>query len=578
MPTDHHLPRTCSEQTPAETADMAASKFTSYLPPLLSQWMSRPPYLLHIRSSTAFIIGAVCLAIFTDILLYGLIVPVIPFAISVRAGVAPDSVQQWNAILLSCYSLALFLGAPAAGLCADRVRSRRWPLLLGLVALAGSTLMLCLGRSVGVLAVARILQGLSAGVVWSVGLALLADTVGPSEVGVAMGWVSIAMSVGLLVSPVIGGAVYEAAGYYEVYYVAFSLIALDILLRILLVEKREAARWMSVEGSTAATAPGGNGAEADLESGAAAAAAAAAVEPPAEKGPDAGPSQEGTHGDSNTTANTAAPSDPPAAASIADPPGTATPTPTKPLPRHPHLYLIKSRRLLAALYGCVIQAVLWVAFDTVIPLFVKATFAWDSTAAGLIFFALYVAGFASPLVGILSDRHGTRWLSAGAFAAGVPVMVCLRFVSENTLRHKILLGALLFLEGTVLTITATPLMAEITYAIESKAKRRPGIWGDKGVYGIGYGLFTNAFALGGTVGSLVAGYVVAGAGWGTLTWVLAVFSASGAVVVALWCGEQGRDGGRKDEIMAERERSAEADPARQREPVTAGSPEKGTET
>jgi len=147
-----------------------------------------------------------------------------------------------------------------------------------------------------------------------------------------------------------------------------------------------------------------------------------------------------------------------------------------------------------------------------------------------------VPGFSAPLVGILADRYGARWPSLAGFVASVPLLVCLRFVTENTIGQKVLLGALLALLGMTLTFCNTPLMAEITYAIEEKEKRRPGMWGEKGVYGIGYGLFTTAFALGGTAGSLLSGYVNAGPGWGTMTWALAIWMASGIPVVAIWLG------------------------------------------
>lgn len=198
---------------------------------------------LAFRSSTPFITFTVCLAIFTDIFLYGLIVPVIPFSLSVQVGVAEDEVQHWTAILLACYNVALFVGSPIAGFYADQTSSRRLPLLIGLVALAGATLLLCLGTTVALLVVGRLLQGLSAAVVWSVGLALMVDTVG-KDVGQSMGYVSIAMSVGLLISPVIGGAVYANAGYYAVYYVAFAIILCDIILRLVLIEKKVARQWL----------------------------------------------------------------------------------------------------------------------------------------------------------------------------------------------------------------------------------------------------------------------------------------------------------------------------------------------
>lgn len=133
-------------------------------------------------------------------------IPVIPFSLTVQVGVPADQVQRWTSILLACYSVALLVGSPVFGWYADHSASRRWPLLIGLVLLAGSTLLLCFGTTIALLVVGRLLQGLSAGVVWSVGCALLVDTMGDA-VGVAMGYVNIAMCLGLLIAPVVGGAV-----------------------------------------------------------------------------------------------------------------------------------------------------------------------------------------------------------------------------------------------------------------------------------------------------------------------------------------------------------------------------------
>lgn len=183
------------------------------------------------------------MAIFTDIFFYGLIVPVLPFALSDRAGVAEDEVQYWVSILLAAYSAALFISSPIAGIYADHTSSRRWPLLLGLVALAGSTFLLAFGNSIGLFIVGRVLQGVSAAVVWSVGCALLVDTMG-SKVGVAMGYVNISMSVALLLAPIIGGVVYNNVGYLAVYYVALGVVGLDIALRLVMIEKKVAGQWI----------------------------------------------------------------------------------------------------------------------------------------------------------------------------------------------------------------------------------------------------------------------------------------------------------------------------------------------
>lgn len=306
---------------------------------------SRPPHFLEFRSSSTFILATVCIAIFTDILLYGIIVPVIPFALTSRVGVDEDSVQTWNAILLACYTIALFVGSPLVGLYADHTSSRRWPLLIGLVSLAGSTIILCLGRTIALLIIGRILQGLSAAIVWTVGLALMVDTV-PDKIGEAMGYSAIAMSMGLLVSPAIGGAVFAAKGYYAVYYIAFGCIFLDIVLRLILIEKKIARQWISDEEESSDPNPEAAG---PLAAGQHAAETAETTEPPEmsvmhdEKVGRAGPGHDGGNSDIDPEATAV----PPAAPSIVASGRTA---------KHPKLKLLKSRRLLAANFGIIIQA------------------------------------------------------------------------------------------------------------------------------------------------------------------------------------------------------------------------------
>jgi MFS family permease len=81
--------------------------------------------------------------------------------------------------------------------------------MAGLFTLSGSTVMLCVGSSIPVLVIGRLLQGISAAVVWTVGLALLVDTVGRDEIGEAMGIVAVAMSLGIFTAPLLSGVVYE---------------------------------------------------------------------------------------------------------------------------------------------------------------------------------------------------------------------------------------------------------------------------------------------------------------------------------------------------------------------------------
>ena len=148
---------------------------------------SKPPWGLQWRSSTLFITSTVGIGLFTDLFLYGLVVPILPFILRDRIDLPEAQIQSHVSGLLAAYAGASVLFSPPAGILADRLSTRQLPFLVGLVALLGATLMLFLGQSIPVLVIARVLQGISAAVVWTIGLALVLDTVGPGNLGKTIG-------------------------------------------------------------------------------------------------------------------------------------------------------------------------------------------------------------------------------------------------------------------------------------------------------------------------------------------------------------------------------------------------------
>ncbi|KAF7892198.1 uncharacterized protein EAF01_010278 [Botrytis porri] len=473
---------------------------------------SPPPRLLKFRSSKIFILSTICVAVFTDIFLYGIIVPVVPFSLTKRAGVHESSVQSWVSVLLAVYGAALLIGSPISGWYADHSTSRRLPLLIGLVAMVGSTVMLCLAKSVALLIVGRIFGGLSAAIVWTVGLALLVDTVGQAEIGEILGYVSLSMTLGILVAPLLGGIVYEKAGYYAVFYMAFGLLVLDILLRLVLIEKKMARQWLDDEVPTSAGSS-------DLS-----------ISPNRNEDAVVADADARNKNVTNKDEEKVAQS---------NPLGTteAAPTSLQQISKWPAMFtLLRSRRLCAGLWGCVVQASLMSSFDAIIPLFVQKTFHWDSVGAGLVFLALMIPNFAAPVVGWACDRYGPRWPCVGGFCFAIPFWILLRLVTYNSLHQKVLLCALLALIGVSLTCVIPGLMAEITYIVEAKEKQIPGRFGKNGAYAQAYGLFVTAFAAGTLIGPIWAGYVRDSAGWGTMSLSLGLFSLTGAVPCLIWTG------------------------------------------
>ncbi|KAI0596326.1 MFS general substrate transporter [Biscogniauxia sp. FL1348] len=336
-----------------------------------------------------------------------------------------------------------------------------------------------------------------------------------------MGYVNVSVCVGLLAAPAVGGAVYAAAGYHAVYYVAFGVIGLDAVLRLLVVEKKVVKQWIDEEGEEISHTQSKKS-KGDMEKAVSVVQQGNAYL--TETGSDGGAQSRST--ETGIQASELA---------------------TQPMPKRSVLIaILKSPRVLASLYGIVVEGSIMIGFDAVLPLFVQRTFHWNSTAVGILFLALFLPGFISPLAGWLADKYGARWISVFGFICNVPLLVCALFISENTIQHKVLLGVLLAFLGITLSCTNTPLMAEVSYAVEEKAAEQPGIFGENGVYGLAYGISTMAFALGGVIGPIWGGCVVEAAGW-----TFALWSATAAVVVALWVGDPAKKDKRPTEDAEE---------------------------
>lgn len=316
------------------------------------------------------------------------------------------------------------------------------------------------------------------------------------------------MSLGILISPLLGGIVYEHAGYNAVFAMAYALIGLDIVLRLLLVEKKVARRWEAetrAEGSVAANE------ESDV--------GMASTETPTRTS-DAEKSAPATEGQ-------------PEADAIEHRQRFRDRLP-------PVLSLLYSRRLWAALVASLLQATLMTSFDSVLTIHAANVFGWTSTGAGLLFLPIVIPGFLAPLFGWLSDKFGGRYFATVGFLCACPPLVCLRFVDENSIKDKVLLCALLAVVGLFLALTFPPIMAEISSVVEAKeksmlARGHPG-FGSGGAYAQAYALFNVAFAGGCMVGPLLAGFIVEDRGWTTMAWVLGLISAVAAVPTCLWLG------------------------------------------
>lgn len=454
------------------------------------------PKLVELRSSRWFTIVVVSFATATDVFMYGLIVPVTPTALQKRVGLSEESVQGWTSILLALNAAALLAFSPIFGYLADRSESRRWLLILALVALGAATALLCVGTNIGLWVGGRLFQGAAAAMVWAVGMALMVDTVGKDGLGQAVGYVSMAVSFGGVGGPLLGGVLYQYGGYYAVFGLAFGFLGLDIFLRLMLIERRHAIKWVESE-----TRP------------------LAAEQQGTEKGAEENPTN------------------PPASRNGSD----NRESPMKPSSRSELrriAFLLSSPRLIVSLWGNFIITLVLASFDSVLPLFVQGTFGWQQSGQGLIFIPLMVPHVLCPVTGLVIDKFpwSYRYITAGALLSSVPVMVLLRLITDNSMHHKILLCALLTLLGVCFSVAIPPLFAEVFHAVKEKEEQTPGIFGHGGALALAFGLSNMGAATGFLIGPFFAGFIRQQASWGTMGWALGLLAGISSFPILLFLG------------------------------------------
>ncbi|MBP7410452.1 MAG: MFS transporter [Methanoculleus sp.] len=174
----------------------------------------------RIAASSGAILVLVVLVILMDAMIYGLLIPVFPGYAS-RLGVDESVIG----VVFGVYAVMLLIFSIPMGLLSDRV-GRRPLIIAGMLLLALATALFAFSTTVTHLIAARAIQGVSAAATWSAGLALLADTSEPSRLGERMGVALSAVSLGIILGPVVGGLLFEYLGYTATFLIPAVLVAL----------------------------------------------------------------------------------------------------------------------------------------------------------------------------------------------------------------------------------------------------------------------------------------------------------------------------------------------------------------
>lgn len=455
------------------------------------------PLGLSWRSNTFFILSTVAIGLFTDLFLYGLVVPILPFILADRIGIPHPEIQYYTSLLLACYAGSSVLFSLPAGIIADKLSSRQLPFLVGLAALLGSTVLLSLGSTIPELVVARILQGVSAAVVWTIGMALVMDTVGSDKLGVTIGSIFSFISVGELVAPVLGGVVYKEAGSTAVFAMGFGLLAVDFIMRFILIEKKTAAKYGAVP----------------------------SIEEDSTTSEDA---------EANETVSLLSKTDDLSHWVIkSDPPNW--------MRSFPILYILSDSRLLTAQLLSLVQAILIAVFEATIPTEAQDLFGFDSLRAGLLFIPLISPYLLlGPFTGRFVDKYGVKPAAVIGFAFISIPLILLRIPVSGGRSEIIKFAAILGLCGFGLAMISAPSLVESSNVVMKYHKANVDFFGEQGPYAQLYAINSIFFCSGLTVGPLLAGFLRERIGYGNMNAVVAVLSVAASVIAFCNLGGQPR--------------------------------------
>jgi MFS transporter, DHA1 family, tetracycline resistance protein len=175
--------------------------------------------------------------VFADLLSFGILIPQLGlYAVEFQA--SPLQVG----LLVSVYSLMQLVSAPLLGRLSDRVGRR--PVLL--FSIAGSVvgyLLFAFARSLPLLFLARVVDGLSGGNI-STAQAYVADVTGPQERAKGMGVIGAAFGLGFILGPAVGGVLGRLGGNLAIGLGAGGLALLNWLAAFFLLP--ESRRWGEV--------------------------------------------------------------------------------------------------------------------------------------------------------------------------------------------------------------------------------------------------------------------------------------------------------------------------------------------
>lgn len=164
------------------------------------------------------------------------------------------------------------------------------------------------------------------------------------------------------------------------------------------------------------------------------------------------------------------------------------------------------------------------------------------------FLTVSVPTLVAPLIGMLADRYGPRWVAAAGFTLASVMLALLPLVTRNSAGQIALLCVLLTVLGKFVrsedscslnelmtcfafSLTIPPLAAHLASAVEHIIGENPEIGGEAGANGQAFYLLNCGIPAGVLAGPSPAGFFHDTFGWRAMGWTLPLLSASAVLPI-----------------------------------------------
>jgi Major Facilitator Superfamily len=215
----------------------------------------------------------------------------------------------------------------------------------------------------------------------------------------------------------------------------------------------------------------------------------------------------------------------------------------KPIRILPILYCLATKRLLLVALGLgLVQALIIGTYDATLAIEAATQFGFSSMETGFLFLAIGLPSLLfAPLGGWAVDKYGTRVVATTGFGLYAPFLALLRLSSQglpDRNQNIALFSLILAMNGGCLSVVGTAGIVEANNVIDTFVRADPSFFGANGAYGQLFGLTTFAFNAGLTLGPLCSGPLRESFGYGNMYAMVELIAATAAILSFAYLGER----------------------------------------